>query len=45
MEKTSPEFEGDKFFVNQKRMSFKEKYYVHDEGGRERALVESQEVV
>ena len=36
----NPKFDRDKFLVNQKRMSFKEKYYVYDEDGGELFYVE-----
>ena len=40
MANLSPEFERNKFFINQKRLSFKEKYYVYDEQGNELCYVE-----
>lgn len=36
----SPKFDHDKFFVNQRRMSLKERYYVYDEQGTELFYVE-----
>ena len=36
----SPKFERDKFFINQRRLSFKEKYYVYDEQGAQLFYVE-----
>ena len=36
----NPKFDRDKFLVNQKRLSLKEKYYVYDEDGRELFYVE-----
>ena len=36
----NPKFDRDKFLLNQKRMSFKEKYYVYDEDGHELFYVE-----
>ena len=40
MRNIGPKFDRDKFFVNQKRMSFKGKYYVYDEEGVELFYVE-----
>ena len=40
MRNISPKFDRDKFFINQKRLSFKEKYYVYDEQGTELFYVE-----
>ena len=36
----NPKFDRDKFLLNQKRMSFKEKYYVYAEDGEELFYVE-----
>ena len=40
MRGVSPKFDFDKFFVNQRRFSLKERYYVYDEQGSELFYVE-----
>ena len=40
MRDISPKFDRDKFFVNQRRFSLKERYYVYDEQGTELFYVE-----
>jgi uncharacterized protein YxjI len=40
MRSFSPKFDRDKFLINQRRLSLKEKYYVYDEQGKELFYVE-----